>query len=158
MTTTQVTQVPNSFYVELLDDVDPAAVMFAQGDERVTAAQLQDALSQGTELGFVYAQSVLYEMQTLLLSAFKRKAVEATREAVIDHPKAAVIAMFRQLLAKEVIWQTFSHGYTAGELADLFQGDDTAAVGYVNGLFRIARDLLNFRANPDEADDWPALA
>ena len=155
MTTTQGTPAPNRFYAQLLDDVDPAAVMFARGDERFTAAQLQDALNQGTDLGFVYAQTVLYEMQTLLLSAFRRKSSVTTREAVLDHPKDAVIAMFRQILAKEVIWQTFSHGYTAGELADLFQGDDTAAVGYVNGLFRIARDLLNFRANPD--DDWPAL-
>ena len=32
MTTTQGTPAPNRFYAQLLDDVDPAAVMFARGD------------------------------------------------------------------------------------------------------------------------------
>lgn len=168
MTTQQ--QTVHKIFLRLLEETaqandSSAPYSYMDHKGKYTAQDVIDALARGDRMGNAYVRSLL--MQTIegifgddedahkafyASSEFASLGEDPFGQAVTQGVRKLFIQTYRFFPPDKTAWRYMSRTYNAKEWADGIESGDSTVLGTMSDMLRISRDILKFRASPDDME------
>jgi len=137
-------------YVELLREVPPDQVMWAYEGRQLTATQLLEQVSAGSDIAVLYTRTMVHPACVFILGD-ESEMLPALADIDVSLPPSTVLAaQYHKLPPDADTWKTMSKTFKAGEMVELIAARDENILLYLANVLRVGRDFLHFAATPDE--------